>query len=1074
MDAARTDQTTRRLRALRSVTLGVGWLVAMGSGDASADAARALSSPVPDVPHAWAVLADTSGAALEPRAARVPFRADARYAAPGCLPGRIYWRRGGGAPPPCTSTQWIEADAVAAAEGLRCAAARPDLASLGWRAAGRLRQWDPVATQWTSLESGARGSVECEDDRGAHGAAPGRHYAADGGPEPWAGVASAEVSWEERRETYTLYTSAYVAWWHGGALPAAGTWREAQALAVALAAARWPAGAALLRHSWNEHGTNDTAAEGGMTLLGVPSAAVAAGAFGATLRDAEYGGGAPLAETLLEALAVLSGAPVAYGLESRAAPTQPLASTAETRRGPAGALYRSPLAQPCSRAYVTLLSAGPPSLDAGALRRAWPGGAPGQCRAALAGDCVSRLLNRLGAHDAAPLAGTQSLLWDWLVAGNAADWARDLADRPQSSTLDELPLRLATAARASSSAPGIAWPATTRPQVTAVATAGGEAYAVWVEPAAWDRWRGGLRRLRFAEDADDLAAAAPGDEAAPAAPGERRAYTDVAGPALTAAANRIGIDNANLTPGVLGIETGDPQARRRAIDWALGVDTADSDGDGDRAEARADLGAMLGAPGIVRYADGRTVVYAGSGDGLLHAFADGTRELWAYLPQRFLGRLGALHEPARTGHRHAGIDGDLRVLTLDLDADRRIDLSRGERALVLFGLRRGGRAYYAVDVSDPEAPRLAWTLGPRELPGLGQTWAAPVPVRLTIGGVRQNGARQVVLLAGGHDPAQDVPRSRARDRVGAALYLVDAFSGALLWHASSSAAVKTPDLDVPSLDYAIAATPRALDLDGDGELDRAYVADTGGQVFRFEFTRGATPAELARAVRIARLGGTAAADRRFYAEPDVSLVRRGTPRPYLAITLGSGFAPDPLHGGVADRLYSLRDSIPDRHRPPPAVTVVTDDELPDVTPGGVDPTSHGWKRRLTLPGERVLVPVRTIDHRAVVPAWIPPANAVDGSCIQPPGSNRLHVVDVRDGRPRAFRVIEAEEPPDPEPAPLATPAIAPALALVARPPTAACGRACRQQVSGLVGTEFVPVNWPGGVVRAGWAERGIE
>jgi type IV pilus assembly protein PilY1 len=1041
---------------------------------APCDATRAVSAPVPDVPHAWIVIADSSRAADVPRPARTPFRVDVAYAAPGCVPGRIYWQRGGGSPPRCASTQWVEAAAATAHEGLRCASAATELAARGWSAAGALRQWDPATSQWTPLAAGTRGAVECRDDRGMHGPAAGRWYAADGGPDPWSASAAAELAWDEHRDTYTLYTSSYLAWWHGQQPRANVAWREPQASGLSLAAARSTGSATLLRHSWNLDAVSDAAAEGGMTLFGAAAAREAAPLFASALQSSPYGGGAPVAETLLEAFAVLRGEPVGYGLESHATPTRAQPSAAETTIGGGGTHYRSPVPSACSRAHVLLLGAGAPASDAGATARLWPDGAAPECRAAVPGDCASRLLTRVTGRDSSPLPGLQPILWDWLVSADEGAWTRLLDAPPRTVSPDALAVRLAALARSRYDAPAASTPAATGAQVAAVTSGGGRSYAGWFEPSAADRWRGGLRELRFENDGDALAAPTAEDEATPAPPDRRRLYTDVAGSNLTSPANRIDTANVGIGAVMLGLEEPDSAERDRTIAWALGVDTEDSDRDGDRTEARGDLGAVLGTPGVVRYADGRTVVYAGTGDGFLHAFAGGRHELWSYVPGAFVGRLATLRSGTRTGQRHAGLDGDVRVLVVDTNADRKVDPARGERALLVFGLRRGGRAYYAVDVSDPDAPKLAWRLSARDLPGLGQTWAAPVPLRLTIGGVRQNSGRYVVLLAGGHDPAQDRPRPRARDRVGAALYLVDALSGARLWHASSGFTPSTPDLSVPTLDFGIAAAPRALDLDGDGELDRAYVADTGGQLFRFEFTRGAPPSELARATRLARLGGAAAADRRFYAEPDVSIVRRGAERPYLAVTLGSGFAPDPRRRDVEDRLYSIRDPLPDVHRPAPVLAAVTDDELPDVTAGGVPPSARGWKRRLQLAGEQVLVVARTIEHRVVVPAWIPPTVALDEGCVQPAGNNRLHVVDVRTGRPRAFRVIEAEDPPDPEPRVLPTSAVAPALSLVSRPADGRCRRNCRQRVSGLIGTDAVQVDWPGGVVRAGWAERNVE
>ena len=94
--------------------------------------------------------------------------------------------------------------------------------------------------------------------------------------------------------------------------------------------------------------------------------------------------------------------------------------------------------------------------------------------------------------------------------------------------------------------------------------------------------------------------------------------------------------------------------------------------------------------------------------------------------------------------------------------------------------------------------------------------------------------------------------------------------------------------------------------------------------------------------------------------------------------------------------------------------------------------------------------------------------------MQPAGGNRLRVVDVRDGRPRAFRVIEAPEDDEPDALRLPDGGIAAPLAVVRLPPAERCGNTCGPRVAALAGSEPVPIAWPGTIVRAGWAERGIE
>lgn len=1051
----------------RSAHFQLAWIVAAAAASvgslatARADATRALATPVAGVANSLVVVADTSAAALAGLPARAPFDPAVAYSRAGCASGRIYWRRGGGPPPDCSSSQWVEVASARPTDGLHCDAARTSLAARGWYAAGRLRQWDRATFQWTPPAPNSRAGIECEDDSGRHGSVPGTWFAADNVDGPWSSDPRAEVAWDEHPDRYVLYSSRYVAWWHGTATSARVSWRDAQRAAVAAALPHVPGSLTLLRHSWNAAGTSDVAAEGGMVLFGPASGEARRARMDALWPSTPHGGGLPLAETLDEVARLVASRDVRYGATSRSSPGTALPSAPESL-GPPG-VYRSPLATACSRATVIAMTSAAPSQDAGAPAANSLGLGADACRDGRPGACAAVFARALASPAAsspvASMVGRLDVAW---FAANALDPALP-GLQPAQTTPDSLATSLSGLSRTHLEGPGTALVPDGSPQITAVVTDGATAWSAWARPSRRDRWLGGLRRTRGGSSTGAM-------EARPASPGLRRVFTDVAGGDLTAPANAVTPENSRLRPVDLSLDPADDVTRSLVLRWARGHDVDDVDADGDRDEGRGELGAIVGSPAVVRYAGGRSLAFAGTGDGFLHAF-DGPAELWAYVPAGFLRMLDTLRSSGSSGSRRAGIDGDIRVLLTDQNGDRRVDASTGERAVLLFGLRRGGRAYFAIDVSNPDSPRHLWTLGPGQLPGLAQTWASPVPVRLTIGGLGTS--RHVVLLAGGHDPAQDRRRSRSRDRIGAALYLVDAWSGELLWHASARPqSTRRPDLGIDALDFAIAATPRALDLDGDGELDRAYVADTGGQVFRIDFTRGAPVGDLARAVRLASLGGTAADDRRFYAEPDVSLVRAGPGSPYAAIAIGSGFAPDPRDVGVADRLYSLRDTLPDPRRPTGRPPLVRDEQLADVTDGAVESATRGWKRRLTSPGERIVSPARTTDHRVLVPAWRAPASDLRADCTLAAGANRLYSIDVRNGRSLAFRVIESGDAPDP--AELPGRGIVPGAAFLAEPAAANCKARCGPRVTALLGATHIDIDWPGSLVRSGWVERERE
>src|SRR5690606_29166093 len=213
---------------------------------------------------------------------------------------------------------------------------------------------------------------------------------------------------------------------------------------------------------------------------------------------------------------------------------------------------------------------------------------------------------------------------------------------------------------------------------------------------------------------------------------------------------------------------------------------------------------------------------------------------------------------------------------------------------LFFGLRRGGRVYYGLDITDRDRPQVLWRLDGTALPGLGQTWSTPVPTRIHLDAPAHNGARAVGDFAGGPDETQD-NHVASTDSTGTGLYIVDAFSGALLWHGGPSNATRT----FADMRYSMPADVKVIDLDGDGFADRIYAADMGGQIWRFDIFNGRPASQLVTGGVIARLGAAAnpaeasrADARRFYYAPDVALATTGG-RTFLHIGIGSGYRAHP-------------------------------------------------------------------------------------------------------------------------------------------------------------------------------------
>ena len=471
---------------------------------------------------------------------------------------------------------------------------------------------------------------------------------------------------------------------------------------------------------------------------------------------------------------------------------------------------------------------------------------------------------------------------------------------------------------------------------------------------------------------------------------DRRIWSTLAGTGLATAGNAVHADNP-LAVAALGALP--PEQARAAIDHLR---------DGDA----AGLGDPLhGSPVLLPAQDagnGPDLVFFATNAGLLHAIdAASGRERWAFIPARLLPRLALLLDnPPAPGGRSHGLDGGLRLAWPAAPG--------APRAVLLAAMRRGGDGLLALDVSEPDSPRLLWELDAASagFPALGESWSLPVAARLRVGGT----IRDVAVFGGGHDASQDLPEPGPSPR-GNALYIVDLLTGELL---ASAGAGPEHALVLPAMRYAIPAAPRVVDLDQDGLADRIYAGDTGGQLWRFDVRSDA--GQWLSGGLIAELGSTAApgdvaAARRFYATPDVVAIGSADGLPVVQVQLGSGHAPRLLDQVVADAFFAVRDRVPPSRLSDPARRPLRLADLDDVSgdaPPEVAAGSAGWRLSLAAqPGEKVLQPALSLNGRLYFSSFAP---ALSAGCGEPVGQNRMYTLELRDGQPPR---APAGEPLDP-------------------------------------------------------------
>lgn len=368
-------------------------------------------------------------------------------------------------------------------------------------------------------------------------------------------------------------------------------------------------------------------------------------------------------------------------------------------------------------------------------------------------------------------------------------------------------------------------------------------------------------------------------------------------------------------------------------------------------------------------------------------------------------------------HKPYGLDGQMTTWIDDKDHDNIIE--SGDTAYLYSGMRRGGRNYIALNVSDKANPKYMWTIegGSGDFTELGQTWSKPTLTRMWLAGQ----SRTVLIFGGGYDVNQDDVAVRTADTMGRGLFVVDAATGALLWRAGI-------DLDASKtfadMKYSMPADPALLDHDDDGHTDQIYIGDMGGQVWRFDIDAEATSVSnsISGGV-IAELAGSGEQNnRRIYSRIDAVLVSlEGTH--YLYLSVGTGYRAHPLDEKIEDRFYVLRqrefNGTPDGYgyldasQGNPTFRPITEAELFDTTDNLILEGSaeqqqqandaldslQGWYLELAEPGEKSLSPSLTVDYQVLFTTYIPtePLHACSASV----GQARFYALNLLNGAPVA-------------------------------------------------------------------------
>lgn len=477
------------------------------------------------------------------------------------------------------------------------------------------------------------------------------------------------------------------------------------------------------------------------------------------------------------------------------------------------------------------------------------------------------------------------------------------------------------------------------------------------------------------------------------------------------------------------------------IRWIRGADLDDEDLDTDTTEARKwIMGAPLhsrplplnyGALGSHTESNPDIRIYMGADDGFMHQFIntdvngleDGS-EAWGFMPREVMGVMSTLRTNSPAVDHPYSVDGAPSAYVIDADGDGTIgedangSATADDKAYLYFGLRRGGKAYYALDITDPDAPSLAWTISKGgDFSELGMSFSSPRTGNVKFGAT----STPVIIFAGGYDVNKD--STSADDTEGNAIYVVHAFTGALIWKATYGATTGSQSATVYHHSAMVDSIPSDLatvDTNADGNIDRVYVGDSGGTVWRVDMPEGSTDvrstwfaSELANLGRDDITPVTASNDRRFFHRPDFvpSSDDQGA---FDAVIIGSGDRANPKELATNNWLYMLKDrnvvtgsfaSTAYNHLDYDAGSNTSG--LGDITDTCLSPDdctadlTNGWKMQLEQPGEKSLAPALTAFGTIFFTTFLPEGSAAEAgsTCAPSEGAGRLYAIKINNGAP---------------------------------------------------------------------------
>jgi hypothetical protein len=324
----------------------------------------------------------------------------------------------------------------------------------------------------------------------------------------------------------------------------------------------------------------------------------------------------------------------------------------------------------------------------------------------------------------------------------------------------------------------------------------------------------------------------------------------------------------DLPNSVLGLGSGDTQNRLSLIRFMMGASTAAQSDTAAVTSITASRDNMMGdiinsTPAILEFPlsevpSGSTLaswlstnstftgkrfrlLIVGDNQGILHGFGEvsgvdsngliqgAIDELWGIIPPDILGGLQAW----RTGTIHRYLVDGSPVVYLNEQGTPNGQVDGTDLVRVVFGLRKGGRSYYALSFTgeDPAKPYVAWMIRPDDstdatISSMGFSTSTPAAARIFDGTI----LKDAFFIGGGLSTADVDTAFGATAKLGRSIIAVNVLDGSTIkkWDFVNDATLKA---SYPSMGCIPSGVVPVEVLQGSYKAQRVYFSDFSGGVY---------------------------------------------------------------------------------------------------------------------------------------------------------------------------------------------------------------------------------------------------